>query len=114
MPSPDLRDPDLPLSMIFDRWPETAGAFFRRRMLCFGCPIAPFHTLTDACEEYGLDPDAFCDELFEAAQTRCAAREPSGAPEQDKGMRIGDGDVAADATNNAVAFPGGQETADGV
>jgi hypothetical protein len=28
-------------------------------MLCFGCPIAPFHTVIDACCDYSLDEAEF-------------------------------------------------------
>ncbi|MCE6950949.1 DUF1858 domain-containing protein [Cereibacter sphaeroides] len=56
---PNLDDPDLPLARIFDRWPATADVFLSRRMLCLGCPIAPFHTVIDACAEYGLDEADF-------------------------------------------------------
>jgi hybrid cluster-associated redox disulfide protein len=56
---PRLDDPDMPLSMLFDLWPATAQVFLSRGMLCFGCPIAPFHTVIDACAEYGLDEIAF-------------------------------------------------------
>ena len=59
MARPDIDDPVLPLQVLFDRWPETAGVFLSHRMLCFGCPIAPFHTVVDACLEYGLDEDVF-------------------------------------------------------
>ncbi len=62
MASPDIDDPELPLLVLFDRWPETAGLFLSRRMLGSGCPVAPFHTVTDACLEYGLDAAGFrCD-----------------------------------------------------
>ena len=60
---PNIDDPELPLSRLFQHWPDTAGVFLTRRMLCFGCPIAPFHTVIDACAEYGLDEDAFRNEL---------------------------------------------------
>ncbi|MCB1341959.1 MAG: DUF1858 domain-containing protein [Pseudooceanicola sp.] len=63
MSKPDFDDPDLPLSELFATWPETASAFLERRMLCPGCPIAPFHAITDACLEYELDEDAFREEL---------------------------------------------------
>ncbi|WP_422027037.1 hypothetical protein [Roseovarius sp.] len=63
MRPPDFDDPDLPLSELFVMWPMTATAFLARRMLCPGCPIAPFHAITDACLEYGLDEDAFRAEL---------------------------------------------------
>jgi hybrid cluster-associated redox disulfide protein len=59
VPPFSIDDPDLPLSELFRHWPEVVPLFLERRMLCFGCPIAPFHTLTDACTEYGLDEVEF-------------------------------------------------------
>lgn len=59
MSKPDFDDPDLPLADLFAVWPEAAAMFLARRMLCPGCPIAPFHAITDACLEYDLDEDAF-------------------------------------------------------
>ena len=56
---PDPEDPDLPLADLFALWPQTATVFMEHRMLCPGCPIAPFHTVIDACEEYTLDEDDF-------------------------------------------------------
>jgi len=56
---PSIEDPDLPLSRLFDLCPETGHVFLEARMLCFGCPIAPFHTVLDACREYRLDEEAF-------------------------------------------------------
>ena len=66
MRSPRLDDPDLPLRQVFDHWPQTASVFLSRRMLCFGCPIAPFHTVIDACAEYGLDEAEFRADLRRA------------------------------------------------
>lgn len=74
---PDIEDPDLPLEAIFEMWPATAAVFLRRGMLCVGCPVAPFHTVIDACREYRLDEDAFRGELRRAA-TRGAVMRPSG------------------------------------
>jgi len=51
---PRLDDPDLPLRLLFDHWPDTAGVFLARCMFCFGCLIAPFHTVVDACACIGL------------------------------------------------------------
>ncbi|MHA3915898.1 DUF1858 domain-containing protein [Halovulum sp. GXIMD14793] len=62
-----LDDPDLPLSELMSRWPETIAVFNTHRMLCVGCLISPFHTIVDACAEYGLDEDVFFAELMEAA-----------------------------------------------
>lgn len=53
--APDIDDPDLPLSAVFAAWPDSAPVFLERRMICPGCPIAPFHSLSDACAEYGQD-----------------------------------------------------------
>ena len=55
----DIDDPDLPLAEIFRLAPEVAPVFWRHRMACVGCPIAPFHTVRDACIEYRLDEAAF-------------------------------------------------------
>lgn len=63
MRRPDRDDPDMALADLFSEWPEAARAFLARRMLCPGCPIAPFHTITDACLEYNLDEDAFRKEI---------------------------------------------------
>jgi len=59
----DFNDPHLPLAEMFAIWPETAEIFVARGMLCVGCPISPFHTITDACREYRLDEQSFRGEL---------------------------------------------------
>ena len=66
MRRPDFDDPDLPLSELFAAWPEAAAVFLARRMLCPGCPIAPFHAITDASLEYDLDEDDFRAEIANA------------------------------------------------
>lgn len=63
MSGPRMDDPDLPLRLLFDKWPAAATVFLSRHMFCFGCPIAPFHTVIDACAEYGLDEVQFRAEL---------------------------------------------------
>ncbi len=63
---PELDDPDLPLCVLFSRWPQTVAVFLKRQMLCIGCPITPFHTVIDACAEYGLDEAAFRADLRSA------------------------------------------------
>ena len=45
---------DLSVAEIMSRWPSTIRPFIDRRMHCVGCPIAPFHTLSDAAEEHSL------------------------------------------------------------
>ncbi len=63
---PELDDPDLPLTVLFNRWPKAAQVFLSRRMACFGCAFAPFHTVRDACEVYHLDEVRFRVELHGA------------------------------------------------
>jgi hybrid cluster-associated redox disulfide protein len=68
MPKARIDDPDLPLDRLFQVWPGTAEVFLRHRMLCFGCLIAPFHSVLDAVAAYRLDEAAFRAELREAAK----------------------------------------------
>ena len=63
MTDPDIESADLPLQTLFARWPASATVFLSHRMLCFTCPIAPFHTVVDACQEYDLDEAQFRCEL---------------------------------------------------
>lgn len=60
---PMMEDPDLPLGLLFANWPAAATVFLSHGMFCFGCPIAPFHTVIDACAEYGLEEVLFRAEL---------------------------------------------------
>jgi hybrid cluster-associated redox disulfide protein len=61
-------DPDLMLDRLFALCPQAAAPFLARRMLCPGCPIAPFHTVGDACAEYGLEEAAFRAQLRRAVE----------------------------------------------
>lgn len=74
MPYPDIDDPDLPLAELFSICPETAAVFLAHRMLCYGCPIAPFHTVIDACAEYDLEEEGFRAELHDAIGPMKAAK----------------------------------------
>lgn len=61
-------DPDLSIDELMKRWPKTIPVFVRHKMLCVGCMVNPFHTVLDACLEYGLDYDVFSKELADAAK----------------------------------------------
>lgn len=61
--TPDIDDPDLPLAELFRAWPATARVFWARRLACVGCPIAPFHTVSDTCAEYRQDEASFREAL---------------------------------------------------
>jgi hybrid cluster-associated redox disulfide protein len=65
----DIDDPDMPLQVVFQHWPAAASVFLAHGMLCFGCPVAPFHTVIDACLEYGLDEIRFRRELLATLST---------------------------------------------
>ncbi len=78
MRTPRLDDPDLPLTEIMRHWPATVPVFLARGMLCVGCVIGPFHTIDDACEEYGIDPDILLAELRAAVSLAAATRPPAG------------------------------------
>jgi hybrid cluster-associated redox disulfide protein len=61
---------DLTVDEVLDRWPETIPAFFRYRMACVGCPMAPFETLVEVADIYGLDVDCFLSELERIIQLK--------------------------------------------
>ncbi|EKF19284.1 DUF1858 domain-containing protein [Nitratireductor pacificus] len=57
---------DMSMDEIMRRWPATIPVILRHRMLCVGCPIAPFHTMADACREHDIDGSAFRDAIRRA------------------------------------------------
>lgn len=58
-------DPDMPVDEVMRQWPATISVMLKHRMLCVGCPIGPFHSVTEACRAHGLDEDAVVSELVE-------------------------------------------------
>ena len=65
-------DLDLTVDHLMRDRPEAVAVFVRRRMLCVGCPIGPFHTLADACRAYSLDQAEFRSELAAAIEEYAA------------------------------------------
>lgn len=61
-----IDDPDLLLSDLLMRWPQTAQVFMRHKMLCVGCLITPFHTVADACLEHNVPEEEFRRQLRRA------------------------------------------------
>ena len=74
---PTRIDPDMTVDEIMRRWPSTIGVAIRHGMLCVGCPIGIFHTVTDACAAHGLDEDALSTELLDAMRRDPQANTPS-------------------------------------
>jgi hybrid cluster-associated redox disulfide protein len=66
--SNQIDDPDLPLDEVITRWPETVKVFLDYQVLCVGCLVAPFHTVSDACMEHGLDEASFRADLRQAVE----------------------------------------------
>lgn len=75
--------PDTCLDGIMRCWPATIRVFLRHRMGCVGCPVAPFHTVTDASREYGVEIEVLLTELREAASTLGDADEGMGITDDD-------------------------------
>lgn len=69
-------DPDMSVDEIMRRWPATIRVMMRNGMLCIGCPIGVFHTVSDACAAHALDEDSFVGELLEALRSAAATDEP--------------------------------------
>lgn len=82
MHSPDLQDPDLPIADLMRRWPATIAVFTAHGMLCVGCLVGPFHTIEDACAEYGLEPAALLAELRAAIRSAAAPEAQADAAER--------------------------------
>ncbi|HYG85596.1 MAG TPA: DUF1858 domain-containing protein [Azospirillum sp.] len=47
---------DQPIAEVLQAWPQTMTVFLRRRMACPGCAMAPFMTVAEAAEAYGMQP----------------------------------------------------------
>ncbi|MGO4836182.1 DUF1858 domain-containing protein [Rhizobiaceae sp. 2RAB30] len=65
----DLFSDDMTVDEVMRRWPATIRVFLRHGMLCVGCPIATFHTISDAVREHGLDETMLRAELEGAASS---------------------------------------------
>jgi hybrid cluster-associated redox disulfide protein len=58
----------LTVAEVLTRWPQTIPIFLRYRMICVGCPIAPFETLAEVAAIYDLDLNRFLSELGQVIQ----------------------------------------------
>ena len=56
-------DPDMSVDEVMRKWPPTISVMLKHRMLCVGCPIGPFHSVTEACGAHGLDEQDVVTEL---------------------------------------------------
>jgi hybrid cluster-associated redox disulfide protein len=74
-----LIDVDMTMDEIMRRWPLTIRVVIRSGMLCVGCPIASFHTVSDAAREHGLDEALLRSDLEAAASSGGSAAPTSSA-----------------------------------
>ena len=51
---------------VMRAWPSTIRVFLDFHMNCVGCPIGPFHTISDSCEAHGIEIEAFLSALQKA------------------------------------------------
>lgn len=58
------------LTEVLLKRPFAARVLLRYRMHCVGCAIAPFETLAEAGEIYGVSPDELIRALNDAATAR--------------------------------------------
>lgn len=58
--------PDLTVSEVLERWPQTVSAFQRLKTACVGCTMAPFDTLRDVARIYNYDLDEVMGTMREA------------------------------------------------
>ncbi len=61
--NPPALDPDMTVDEIMRRWPQTVPLVMKSGMLCVGCPIGAFHTVSEACAEHEIDEATFVREL---------------------------------------------------
>ena len=51
--------PELTVTEVLSRWPETIPVFLKKHMLCVGCCMSAFDTLQEAACNYGLNWNSF-------------------------------------------------------
>lgn len=57
---------DLPVDDVMRRWPRTIGVFIAHRIGCVGCPIGPWHSVSDAARAHGIEPTTLAQKLLAA------------------------------------------------
>ncbi len=60
-------DSDDLVDEVMRSYPTTIRVFLDFKMACVGCPMAGFHTVDDACAEYGIERSAFLKALRDTA-----------------------------------------------
>ncbi|WP_448191639.1 DUF1858 domain-containing protein [Azospirillum sp. sgz301742] len=66
MTEPPFPIADVLIADVLERWPQTLAVFLKHRMACPGCAMAPFMTLGEAGQCYGLPAADLVDEVRRA------------------------------------------------
>lgn len=66
---------EMMVAEVLASWPCTARVFHRHNMACVGCAVAPFYTIGDAVNVYGLHLEPFVAELEAAIAADRLVRE---------------------------------------
>ena len=64
---------DLMIADVLARWPQTVSVFLRHHMICVGCGMARFETLSEIASVYDLDLNGLLHELRQVIETAPAA-----------------------------------------
>jgi hybrid cluster-associated redox disulfide protein len=67
--SPSPLDVNQTMAELMACCPAAARVLVRHRMHCVGCVFAPFETLGEACEAYGISVERLLAELADANET---------------------------------------------
>lgn len=62
------------MDAIMREWPATIRVILDHGLLCVGCPVASFHTLSEAAREHSVDESS----LVRDIQIAAGAIEPGG------------------------------------
>ncbi|MCB8945730.1 MAG: DUF1858 domain-containing protein [Ardenticatenaceae bacterium] len=54
---------EMTVEEVLARWPETAVIFHEYTMACIGCALAPFCSIQDAADDYGIPTATLIDRL---------------------------------------------------
>ncbi|RWB26206.1 DUF1858 domain-containing protein [Mesorhizobium sp.] len=57
---------DMTMDAIMREWPDTIRVILDHGLLCVGCPIASFHTVSDAAKEHDVEENQLVRELRRA------------------------------------------------
>ncbi|MDD9978974.1 MAG: DUF1858 domain-containing protein [Boseongicola sp.] len=67
----------MPVGKIMNEWPNTISVFIDFKMLCVGCPFAPFHSLKVACDLHPVEWSDISESMRGCVTDETLTRAPS-------------------------------------